>query len=90
MVVKIHFFMRTSKTFSLMTTLILTCVVQIIPFLVFLFLWIVWMALLYYVLGSNFSTNAEGYTNLPVMMGMIFYTFENSIGNIQPPTFDYW
>jgi len=53
-------------------------------------MWIICVALLYYVLGSNFAVNAEGYPNIPIMAGMIIYSFENSVGSIQPPTFDYW
>lgn len=52
-VFKIHFFMIINEKFGMFVELFITCLVDIIPFAVFLLIWICTFTILYTVLGSN-------------------------------------
>lgn len=84
---KIQFFLRVSKKFGLLVTLIQTCFRDVAHFVTYLFIWMITMSLLYKVLG--FSTATTGYEQIAdgTFTNFFLQVFENSIGNISPPTF---
>ena len=49
-------------------------------------MWVCFFAAMAAILGANNSL-AVGYTNIPIFYGYIIQSFENSIGNISPPSF---
>ena len=67
----------------------MVCIRDVIPFLVFLFAWIFIFCILYKVLGAQQDV-ASDFPDIHPVFGYFFYTFENSIGNIQLPSYEIW
>ena len=51
-VLKLQYYFRLSPTFGLLTHLIVKCIGSVMPFLIFMFLWIYAFSAMFYVLGS--------------------------------------
>jgi hypothetical protein len=72
-----------------MTQLITGVLKAVMPFLVIYLLWVLLFTLIALTLGAN-KDNAKSYNDLPsTFMGYFLNAFENSLGNINTPTFDF-
>ena len=83
MLLKINYFLRVYERFGLLVNLLSTCVKDIIPFCVYLFMYVLLFVMLYIQSGIN----APGRTGFKVrgFGEMLMYVWENSIGNINDP-----
>ena len=59
------------------------------PFFLILNIWLVAFALMYYVMGVDLSL-ADTFGDMPIFIAYFLQTFENSIGNISPPSLYDW
>ena len=57
----------------------------VVPFLAIYLIWVIFFAIMAYILGAN-ESNADSYTGVNPLLGYFFTTFENSIGNINAPS----
>lgn len=57
----------------------------VLPFFVIYVFWVAFFAIMSNILGAN-DSRANGYTDMPLFIGFFLNTFENSIGNINPPS----
>ena len=65
------------------------CIIEVAPFMIFMFLWIFAFATMFYVLGS-YSKVAHGFEGTPLALGYVFQTMQNSFGNNSVPSFEFW
>lgn len=86
---KLMILIRINQTFSQLAELVIVCIKDVIPFLIFLFTWILIFCVLYKVLGAQGQVE-KTYPNIHPFFGYFLYCFENSIGNITNPTFEIW
>jgi len=70
-VLKLQYYFRISPKFGLLVHLIQRCIIEVAPFMIFMFLWIVAFSAMYYVLGS-YSSVAMGYEGVPLVLGYVF------------------
>ena len=66
--------------------LVKLCIIDIVPFTIYLMIWLIMMTLIYQRLGFE----ATGYQGIEDNSFVNFFlqVWENSIGNITPPSFD--
>lgn len=85
MILKINYFMRIEPAYGQLNMLITTCVVDIIPFTIYMFIWILGMSIIYKILGIS----STGYQGIPdnSIINFFLQVWENSIGNIGNPEF---
>jgi len=83
MLLKINYFLRVYESFGLLVNLLSTCVKDIIPFCVYLGLYIMLFVMLYIQSGIT-SPTFQGFSNNG-FGAMLFFVWENSIGNINNP-----
>jgi len=88
MMMKTLFLMQSTSTFGLLTTLVIEVMKAVVPFLSYFFLWVLFFAVISIILGGNLG-NAQGYKGLTLGLGYFLNTFENGLGNINPPTIDF-
>lgn len=81
MLLKFNFYMRVFKNFSLMIMLVRDCVISILPFTVYLNLWLITIQYLYAILGCTVTS----YPGINNFFGFYLEIWSNSIGNINPP-----
>jgi len=86
MLLKINFLLRVNSGFGLLVTLVKTAVVEMIPFSMYLTIWIFTFILLYKVTGQQ-ATGRAGFKDNS-LGNYLLLVFENSIGNINDPVFD--
>lgn len=82
---KIQFFLRVNPKMGLLVTLVMTCFKDVIYFATYLQIWMFTMTIAYKVLGFT----ATGYDHIAddSFINFFIQVWENSIGNINPPTF---
>ena len=78
---KMHYFLRAYAKSGLLVSLLTTCVKDIGPFTMYLFLWVIAICLLNTILGVETVTNRIGLKQ-GTYQAMFMYVWENSIGNI--------
>jgi len=84
--IKISWFLKLNSDLGLMTQLIVGVLGAIFPFLIIYLLWVLLFALISFTLGAN-KENAESYVGVPsISIGYFLVAFENSLGNINPPS----
>ena len=81
--------MKISDKLGMLVQLVVTCLIDVIPFSIFLFIWLVAFTLLYKVVGAESYMHSE-YSNLNKFFMQTVQIWENSIGDISAPTYDYW
>lgn len=83
---KVCFFCKVNERFGMLVQLILTCFHDVEAFAMFMIIWLVAFTLIFIVLGAN-NDVSETYVHLNEFFGYFFLIWENSIGNIAPPTY---
>ena len=86
MLAKLNNFLRVFDKFGLLVCLVRTCVIQILPFTAYLFIYIGFFMLLYKVCGIV-PPNRAGLSD---DWNLFFYVWGNSIGNIHYPDGTTW
>lgn len=81
MLAKINYFLRVYDKFGLLVTLIRTCVKDIIPFSIYLLIWLLTFVILYKLSGIK-PPPRDGLSEFFVLL---FFVWENSIANINDP-----
>lgn len=89
MVVKICFFMKVDDKFGMLVQLIKTSINDVKAFALFMFIWLMAFSLISMLLGSNDDVG-ETYVDIHEFVGYFLLIFENSIGNINPPSYGFW
>jgi len=87
-VLQCNYFMQVYTSFGLLRQLIIICIKDMMPFTIYMIMFLIMFALFYKVLGVNISQK-----DYPGMndFGMFFMdTFENSIGNVYTPDVKIW
>lgn len=79
-----------NERFGMFVELFITCLVDIVPFTVFLLIWLCTFTLLYSVVGANSNESKTDFPDVDKKTAYFLSTWENAIGNISPPSFDYW
>ena len=79
-----------NEKFGLFVELFITCLIDIIPFVVFLVIWLCTFTLVYSVIGANGSESSGDFPSVDKKTAYFLSTWENAIGNINPPSFDFW
>jgi hypothetical protein len=64
--------------------------IQLIPFIVFFFMWVIFFGLLYWILRVEIDSADEDYLNLTDFFRYFFMTYRNSIGDITAPGYVKW
>ena len=82
--------MRMSKKYDLLTSLLITYMNEIVPFLILFILWNYMFALQYYLLGTDIEEIQPKFEGTSIYFAYFLNTFENSIGSIQSPTLEFW
>ena len=88
-VCKLMILIRINQTMAQLAELVVVCIRDVIPFMVFLIIWICIFCVLYKVLGAQQDVE-KTFPNIHPAFGFFLYTFENSIGNTANPTFKIW
>ena len=88
-VLKICFFLKVDDKFGMLVQLILTCIRDIKAFTIFMMIWLLAFTLIFIVLGAN-NDVGQTYAHLYEFFGYFLLIWENSIGNINPPTYKFW
>lgn len=88
--VKILFFIRIYEEYGFLVQMVGNTVIQLIPFLVFFIMWILFFAILYWILKVEIDSGDEEYLNLPNFFKYFFMTYRNSIGDISVPGYTNW
>ena len=83
MLLKTNYYLRVYQQFGLLVNLISTCVVDMIPFCVYLFVYELFFVLVY--IRSGIKAPARKGFEDGDFFGMLLYVWENSIGNINDP-----
>lgn len=86
---QLSIFMKTNTTFSKMIVLIKQSMIDVIPFTIFLLLWIILTGLMYLVAGTKNYPN-EGFETMNVYMATFVQNFYNAIGSIEFPDTSFW
>lgn len=83
---KFSFYLRVDEQFGLLVMLVRDCFVTVIPFFIFLMLWLQAFEMLYDALGCQ----ANDFVGLTANSWLAFWlkTWSNSIGNVSQPIFD--
>ena len=68
--------------------LITTCFYDIVPFAVYLFIWIIAFTLSYKILGVDIKTTELSHLTKGGFMSYFFQVWDNSVGNIHYPQID--
>jgi len=68
--------------------LLVGVIINTIPFLIVYLIWVSFFALSTFILSAN-QASAASFNPLPHAIGYFFTSFENSIGNINPPSIDF-
>jgi len=89
MVLKVCFFLRVYDKFGMLVQLIITCIQDVGPFLTFMVIWLLAFTLSFIVLGANSDVD-KTYVDVGQFFGYFLLIWENSIGNINPPTYTFW
>lgn len=85
---KIFFFLRIYDEFGLLVQLFLQVLSDVTTFSTFFGGWIVLFAVIFQTMGIAFD---EGdYPNLGTFTKYLMYSYRNSIGDINPPLYDFW
>jgi hypothetical protein len=88
---KLMFFMRVSENFSNLVKLVTNVMYQILPFTIFLMMWMVVNTILYDISGiAIFDKEDNDYHQLTYSVALILQNFRNSVGDITTPTYYYW
>lgn len=88
-VIKICFFCKVNERFGMLVQLILTCIHDVEAFAIFMVIWLFAFTLIFILLGANDDVG-QTYVDLNEFWGYFFLIWENSIGNINPPTYHFW
>ena len=83
MLLKLNFFLRIFSKFGLLVNLIITCFKDIVPFTVYLAIWLLTFVMLFKTIGIKFPE--QKFFKEGSFLGMFFYVWNNSIGNIDYP-----
>ena len=86
MLLKVNFLLRVNSGFGLLVTLVKTAAVEMIPFTTYLVIWLFTFVLLYKVTHQT-ATGRDGFKD-GTFFNYLILVFENSIGNINDPTYD--
>lgn len=87
-VFKIMFFFRVNDEFGRFVKLLSQCFSDITVFITFMTLMMLFISVLYGVVGAEYSN--EDYPSLPLELYYFFQSFRNSIGDIAPPGYENW
>lgn len=88
-VYKILNYLRILSGFGLFILLISQCLVDIFIFFTFMLLWIIVFTVLLYILRTDIP-NYVDYPHLPWYMQLTIQVWRNSLGDIQPPQYEFW
>ena len=86
MLFKINFLLRVNAGFGLLVTLVKTAILEMIPFTLYFVIWLITFVLLYKVTGQE-ATGRTGFHD-NTFFNFLLLVFENSIGNINDPSFN--
>ena len=83
MLLKINFFLKIFDKFGLLVSLVTTCFKDIIPFVIYLLIWLMSFVMLYNKIGIH-APLRKGLKERS-FTGLLIYVWQNSIGNIEDP-----
>ena len=86
--IKLMSYMRINESMGALEFLIGECLKDCSAFIVFFTFWNVLFSLFYQVQGVD--SDSEDYKDLNVFNRMFLATYEDSVGNINPPTYKFW
>jgi len=89
MIGKVCYFLKMYEKFGMLVQLIITCFQDVKPFTFFMIIWLVCFTLIFMLLGANNDVD-QTYVHLDSFVGYFLLIWENSIGNINPPTYEFW
>ena len=83
--------MRVSPNFAKLVKLVSSVIADVKPFMMFFLIWMFVNAILYRVAKVEIIEDVDGeYPKLGNDIGLILQTFGTAIGNINPPTYEWW
>ena len=85
---KVFFFLRIYDDFGLLVQLFLQVLSDVTTFTTFFAGWIVIFAAIFQILGIQFDET--DYPFLDTFTKYLLYSYRNSIGDINPPLYDFW
>lgn len=85
-VMKVCFFCKVNDKFGMLVQLIVTCFQDVQAFSIFMVIWLFAFTLIFVMLGAN-NDVGETYIHINQFVGYFLLIWENSIGNINPPTY---
>ena len=87
-IVQIMFFMRVSDSFASLVKLVGSVIGKVRAFTLFFVMWSITVCLLFDSAGIKIVS--EDYTGIVSAFALFIQNFRNSIGDINPPSADYW
>lgn len=85
---KVMFFLRIHDGFGLLVDLVAECLVDAVPFTVFLMMWVGLFTVLFRLQGLEIA--ADDYDQLGPMAIYTIQTYRNSVGDIAAPAYSFW
>ena len=87
--------MRVHEKLGAMTKLITSSVIEVMPFLLIYIVYVMFFAMLYYILGmypDQFDSSVDNFEGdfayIRPVFGYFFISYGNGVGDFRPPTFD--
>jgi len=90
---KVLFFLRINEKFGMLSDLMIKCIQDMMPFLVFFITFITVFAGVATVVETSYKNedpSQDDYPKLPNWAIMLIQTYRNGIGDISPPDYGYW
>lgn len=87
---KILFFLRMQKSFGQLVEMVGNTLNEIIPFILFFFIWISLFAILFMNFEVDIQDKDSDYYKMPPFFQFFFFSYRNSIGDISTPGYQNW
>lgn len=87
---KLFSLMKSDPKFGLLVQLVTVALMDCIYFTVFMMIWIAVFGMIFAIFGADSGQNSDNFPNIDGATAAFLQTFENSIGNINNPSYTLW
>ena len=88
--IKIMFFVRIFRNIGFMVQMVGSTILDIIPFLIFIMMFILYFALISIITEIDWDPAGSNYPDLQKSTIAMLQTYRNSIGDIEVPNYQFW
>jgi hypothetical protein len=87
---KLFQLMKSDPKFGLLVQLVTVALVDCFYFTIFMFMWIGVFGMIFRIFGADTNQNESNFPDIDGVSAFFLQTFENSIGNINNPSYTLW